>query len=81
MVGVRSACSDAMPWIVYAPIKVSFHITTLRTHGQSSDSMRAVRETSRTFKARQMLEHAIEKSRGGVFLKLTPEQHARWKRP
>jgi hypothetical protein len=38
-------------------------------------------ETSGTSKARQMLEHAIEKSRGGVFLKLTPEQHARLKRP
>lgn len=29
-------------------------------------------ETSGTSKARQMLEHAIEKSRGGVFPKLTP---------
>ena len=38
-------------------------------------------ETSGTSKAMQMLEHAIEKSRGGVFLKLTPEQHTRLKRP
>ena len=27
--------------------------------------------------ARQMLEHAIETGRGGVFLRLTPEQYAR----
>ena len=29
---------------------------------------------------RQMLEHAIETGRGGVYLKLTPEQYARLKR-
>jgi hypothetical protein len=27
--------------------------------------------------SRQMLEHAIETGRGGVFLRLTPEQYAR----
>ena len=31
--------------------------------------------------SRQMLEHAIEKGRGGVYLRLTPEQYARLKRP
>jgi hypothetical protein len=31
--------------------------------------------------SRQMLEHAIEKGRGGIYLKLTPEQYARLKRP
>jgi hypothetical protein len=33
-----------------------------------------------TSEARQMLEHAIETGRGGVYLKLTPEQHSRLKR-
>jgi hypothetical protein len=28
-----------------------------------------------------MLEHGIEKGRGGLYLKLTPEQHAKLKRP
>jgi hypothetical protein len=37
-------------------------------------------EAMQTSEARQMLEHAIETGRGGVFLKLTPEQHARLKR-
>jgi hypothetical protein len=36
-------------------------------------------EAMRTSEARQMLEHAIETGRGGVFLKLTPEQHVRLK--
>jgi hypothetical protein len=31
--------------------------------------------------SRQMLENAIENGRGGIYLKLTPEQHARLKRP
>jgi hypothetical protein len=31
--------------------------------------------------ARQMLEHAIETGRGGVYLRLTPEQYARLRRP
>jgi hypothetical protein len=30
--------------------------------------------------SRQMLEHAIEKGRGGVYLRLTPEQYATLKR-
>jgi hypothetical protein len=30
--------------------------------------------------SRQMLEHAIETGRGGVFLRLTPEQYARLRR-
>ena len=30
-----------------------------------------------TSEARQMLEHAIEMGRGGVYLKLTPEQYKR----
>jgi hypothetical protein len=34
-----------------------------------------------TSEARQMLEHAIETGRGGVYLKLTPEQYARLRRP
>jgi hypothetical protein len=38
-------------------------------------------EAMQTSEARQMLEHAIENGRGGVFLKLTPEQHAKLKRP
>jgi hypothetical protein len=37
-------------------------------------------EAMQTSGARQMLEHAIETGRGGEFLKLTPEQHARLKR-
>lgn len=37
-------------------------------------------EAMGTSEARQMLEHAIETGRGGVFLKLTPEQHAKLKR-
>jgi hypothetical protein len=36
-------------------------------------------EAMQTSEARQMLEHAIETGRGGVFPKLTPEQHARLK--
>jgi hypothetical protein len=31
--------------------------------------------------SRQMLEHAIETGRGGVFLRLAPEQYARLTRP
>ena len=31
--------------------------------------------------SRQLLEHAIETGRGGVYLRLTPEQHAKLKRP
>jgi hypothetical protein len=30
-----------------------------------------------TSEARQMLEHAIEMGRGGVYLRLTPEQYAK----
>jgi hypothetical protein len=33
-----------------------------------------------TLEARLMLEQGIETGRGGVFLKLTPEQYARLKR-
>ena len=38
-------------------------------------------EAMGTSEARQMLEYAIEAGRGGVYLKLTPEQHAKLKRP
>ena len=38
-------------------------------------------EAMQTSEARQMLENAIENGRGGVFLKLTPDQHARLKHP
>jgi hypothetical protein len=31
--------------------------------------------------SRQMLEHAIETGRGGVYLKLTPDQSAKLRRP
>jgi hypothetical protein len=34
-----------------------------------------------TSEARQMLEHAIETGRGGIYLRLTPEQYARLRRP
>jgi hypothetical protein len=34
-----------------------------------------------TSEARQMLEHGIETGRGGVYLRLTPEQYARLRRP
>jgi hypothetical protein len=34
-----------------------------------------------TSEARQMLEHAIETGRGGVYLRLTPAQYARLRRP
>ena len=34
-----------------------------------------------TSEARQMLEHAIETGRGGVYLKLTPEQYRALRRP
>jgi hypothetical protein len=37
-------------------------------------------EAMGTSEARQMLEYAIEVGRGGVYLKLTPEQYARLKR-
>jgi hypothetical protein len=33
-----------------------------------------------TSESRQMLEHAIETGRGGVYLRLTPEQYARLRR-
>jgi hypothetical protein len=33
-----------------------------------------------TSEARQMLEHAIETGRDGVYLRLTPEQYARLRR-
>jgi hypothetical protein len=33
-----------------------------------------------TSEARQMLEHAIETGRGGVYLRLTPEQYGRLRR-
>jgi hypothetical protein len=33
-----------------------------------------------TSESRQMLEHAIENGRGGVYLRLTPEQYARLRR-
>lgn len=38
-------------------------------------------EAMGTSEARQMLDHAIEKGRGGVYLKLTTEQYAKLKRP
>jgi hypothetical protein len=38
-------------------------------------------EAMGTSEARQTLEYAIQAGRGGVYLKLTPEQHARLKRP
>ena len=31
--------------------------------------------------SRQMLEHAIETGRGGVYLRLTPEQYRKLRRP
>ena len=31
--------------------------------------------------SRQMLEHAIETGRGGVYLRLTPDQYAKLRRP
>jgi hypothetical protein len=31
--------------------------------------------------SRQMLENGIEKGRGGVYLRLTPDQYARLRRP
>jgi hypothetical protein len=34
-----------------------------------------------TSEARQMLEYAIDVGRGGVYLRLTPEQYAKLKRP
>jgi hypothetical protein len=34
----------------------------------------------RDSKSRQMLEHAIETGRGGIYLKLTPAQYARLRR-
>jgi hypothetical protein len=37
-------------------------------------------EAMGTSEGRQMLEYAIEAGRGGVYLKLTPEQHAKLKR-
>ena len=37
-------------------------------------------EAMGTSESRQMLEHAIETGRGGVYLKLTLEQYARLKR-
>jgi hypothetical protein len=37
-------------------------------------------EAWRTSKATQMLEHAIDTGRGGVYLRLTPEQYWRLKR-
>jgi hypothetical protein len=33
-----------------------------------------------TSEARQMLEHAIETGRGGIYLRLTPEQYAKLRR-
>jgi hypothetical protein len=33
-----------------------------------------------TSEARQMLEHAIETGRGGIYLRLTPEQYRRLRR-
>lgn len=38
-------------------------------------------EAMGTSEGRQLLEFAISKGRGGVYLKLTPEQYARLKRP
>ena len=46
-----------------------------------------IRELARSGEAwddsesRQMLEHAIENGRGGCYLRLTPEQYARLRRP
>ena len=34
----------------------------------------------RDSESRQMLEHAIENGRGGIYLRLTPEQYARLRR-
>ena len=34
-----------------------------------------------TSEARQILEHAIETGRGGIYLRLTPEQFAKLRRP
>ncbi len=34
-----------------------------------------------TSEARQMLEHAIDTGRGGIYLALTPEQYAKLRRP
>jgi hypothetical protein len=38
-------------------------------------------EARGTSEARQLLEHAIDVGRGGVYLRLTPEQYARRRRP
>ena len=38
------------------------------------------REAFGTSEARQMLEHAIDTGRGGVYLKLTPDQYGRLRR-
>jgi hypothetical protein len=35
----------------------------------------------RDSESRQMLEHAIENGRGGIYLRLTPEQYSRLRRP
>jgi hypothetical protein len=37
-------------------------------------------EAMGTLEARQMLDHAIEMGRGGLYLRLTPEQYARLRR-
>jgi hypothetical protein len=38
-------------------------------------------EACGTSEARQMMEYAIDVGRGGIYLRLTPEQYARLKRP
>lgn len=38
-------------------------------------------EAMGTSEARQMLEHAIDKGRGGVYLRLNPEQYGKLRRP
>jgi hypothetical protein len=43
-------------------------------------SLAVVGEAWNDSESRQMLEHAIEVGRGGVYLKLTPDQYARLRR-
>jgi hypothetical protein len=76
---------DPKPYKPPYPFSVTIGENCARQMRTFTDSEK-IRELARrgeawgTSEARQMLEHAIETGRGGIYLRLTPEQYSRLRR-
>jgi hypothetical protein len=59
------------------------NILVTKFHLAHADKIRELArrgETSGNLESKQALEHAIEMGKGGIYLRLTPEQYARLRR-